>query len=197
MRDQVDDNVAEERGFELLSFLELLGRLARLSQHARPDGRQVMLKADNSGCPGSLFARATLLQNTGSTLSSFDRSSSQIARSASTVALASRLDGSVPTHFRYTPCIVMSSSTGGCEPLVPRLRGSSAQLAGARCDRIGSVGERRGGFPDQGGIFPDCRFKFPARPQKFPVRVRRELARKALVLCAFLLRLTHSRASNR
>ena len=25
MRDQVDDNVAEERGFELLSFLELFG----------------------------------------------------------------------------------------------------------------------------------------------------------------------------
>src|SRR5215831_10328812 len=33
--------------------------------------------------------------------------------------------------------------------------------------------------------------------KKFPVRARRELARKALVLCAFLLRLTHSRASNR
>jgi hypothetical protein len=33
--------------------------------------------------------------------------------------------------------------------------------------------------------------------KKFPVRVRRELARKAPVLCAFLLRLTHSRASNR
>src|SRR5262249_4244599 len=29
--------------------------------------------------------------------------------------------------------------------------------------------------------------------KKFPVRVRRELASKALVLCAFLLRLTHSR----
>jgi hypothetical protein len=41
-----------------------------------------------------------------------DRSSSQIARSASIVAVASRLGGSVPTHFRYTPCIVMSSSTG-------------------------------------------------------------------------------------
>ena len=42
MHDRVDDNGAEERGSELLSFLELLGRLARLSQHARPDGRQVM-----------------------------------------------------------------------------------------------------------------------------------------------------------
>ena len=29
-----------------------------------------------------------------------------------TVAFASRLGGSVPTHFRYTPCVVMSSSTG-------------------------------------------------------------------------------------
>jgi hypothetical protein len=33
--------------------------------------------------------------------------------------------------------------------------------------------------------------------KKFPVRMRRELAGKALVLCAFLLGLMHSRASNR
>ena len=56
MHDQVDDNVAEERGFELLSFLELLGRLARLSQHARPDGRQVMLKVTIPDVP-DLYSR--------------------------------------------------------------------------------------------------------------------------------------------
>ena len=60
-------------------------------------------------------------------MSSFDRSSSQIARSASTVALASRLGGSVPTHFRYTPCIVMSSSTGDSNPRSPG-------YGGARCN---------------------------------------------------------------
>src|SRR5215472_11375111 len=70
MHDQVDDNVAEERGFELLSFLELLGRLARLSQHARPDGRQVMPKL-TIRCSGSLFAPATLLQNTAGQVSGF------------------------------------------------------------------------------------------------------------------------------
>jgi hypothetical protein len=56
-----------------------------------------------------------------------DRSSSQIARSASTVALASRPDGGVPTHFRYTPCIVMSSSTGDSNPRSP-------DYGGARCN---------------------------------------------------------------
>jgi hypothetical protein len=44
MHDQVDDNGAEERGFELLSFLELWAGWLAFSQHARPDGRQVMLK---------------------------------------------------------------------------------------------------------------------------------------------------------
>src|SRR5215470_917074 len=56
MHDQVDDNGAEERGFELLSFLELLGWLARLSQHARPDGRQVMLKLTIPDVP-DLYSR--------------------------------------------------------------------------------------------------------------------------------------------
>jgi hypothetical protein len=58
-----------------------------------------------------------------------DRSSSQIARSASTVALASRPGGGVPTHFRYTPCIVMSSSTGASNPRSPDHGGSPVQLA--------------------------------------------------------------------
>jgi hypothetical protein len=56
-----------------------------------------------------------------------DRSSSQIARSASTVALASRPGGGGPTHFRYTPCIVMSSSTGDSTPRSP-------DYGGARCN---------------------------------------------------------------
>ena len=58
-----------------------------------------------------------------------DRSSSQIARSASTVALASRPGGGVPTHFRYTPCIVMSSSTGDSNPRSPDYGGAPVQLA--------------------------------------------------------------------
>jgi len=56
MHDRVDANGAEERGFELLSFLELFGRLARLSQHARPDGRQVMLKLTIPDVP-DLYSR--------------------------------------------------------------------------------------------------------------------------------------------
>jgi hypothetical protein len=55
------------------------------------------------------------------------RSNSQIAPSASTVALASRPGGGVPTHFRYTPCIVMSSSTGDSNPRSP-------DYGGARCN---------------------------------------------------------------
>src|SRR5215475_8975335 len=65
------------------------------------------------------------------TLSSFDRSSSQIARSASTVALASRLGGSLSTHFRYTPCIVMSSSTG-IRTFGPSATGELGATGGAR-----------------------------------------------------------------
>ena len=50
--------------------------------------------------------------------SSSDRSSSPIARSASTVALRLGLGDSVPRDFSYTPCSVMSMSKGG---LVPQL----------------------------------------------------------------------------
>ena len=50
--------------------------------------------------------------------SSSDRSSSPIARSASTVALRLGLGDSVPSDFSYTPCSVMSMSKGG---LVPQL----------------------------------------------------------------------------
>ena len=50
--------------------------------------------------------------------SSSERSSSPIARSASTVALRLGLGDSVPSDFSYTPCSVMSMSKGG---LVPQL----------------------------------------------------------------------------
>jgi hypothetical protein len=49
----------------------------------------------------------------GYTLSSFDRSSSQIARSASAVALASRLGGSVPTASRSPPHPGSRPASGG------------------------------------------------------------------------------------
>src|SRR5262249_42216405 len=130
----------------------------------------------------------------GSTLSSFDRSSSQIARSASIVALASRLGGSVPTHFRYTPCIVMSSSAGGANPWTLGYGGarrnwrrtmrsmppsrSSERRSFAPTSSTSDLQHRdllggsdrsakiaTRGLPDRGGNFPDCRFKFPARPQ--------------------------------
>ena len=45
------------------------------------------------------------------------------------MALASRLGGSVPTHFRYTPCIVISSSTGG----------SASSASGSRSRREAAV----------------------------------------------------------
>jgi len=48
--------------------------------------------------------------------SSSDRSSSPIARSASTVALRLGLGDSVPSDFSYTPCSVMSMSKGGFGP---------------------------------------------------------------------------------
>jgi hypothetical protein len=58
-----------------------------------------------------------------------DRSSSQIARSASTVALASRLGGSVPTHTSIYTLHRHELVHRGFEPSVPRLRWSSVQLA--------------------------------------------------------------------
>ena len=71
MHDQVDDNVAEERGFELLSFLELFGP-AGSPFPARDAGWPPSdAQADNSGCPGSVFAPATLLQNTAGQVSGF------------------------------------------------------------------------------------------------------------------------------
>jgi hypothetical protein len=69
-----------------------------------------------------------------------DRSSSQIARSASTVALASS-PGGVPTHFRYTPCIVMSSSTGDLNPRSPG-RSSLLEAAAGCCCEAAQVGGR-------------------------------------------------------
>ena len=120
----------------------------------------------------------------------------------------------------------MRSSTG-FEPSVPRLRGRSARLAARDATdaaiaklgtpvvranelderfaasrslgRVGSVGENS----DEGDSLIRAEISLIADlnslqgRKKFPVRVRRELARKALVLCAFLLRLTHSRGSNR
>ena len=56
----------------------------------------------------------------GSTLSSFDRSNSQIARSASTSGARLKAPAaSVPDPFSYTPCIVMSSSPGVSNPRSP------------------------------------------------------------------------------
>ena len=50
-----------------------------------------------------------------------------MARSVSTVAVASRLGGGVLSHFQYTPCIVISSSTGYSNPRSPG-------YGGARCN---------------------------------------------------------------
>ena len=50
-----------------------------------------------------------------------------MARSVSTVAVASRLGGGVLSHFQYTPCIVISSSTGYSNPRSPG-------DGGARCN---------------------------------------------------------------
>src|SRR5262249_47989976 len=65
MPDQGDDNVAEERGFELLSSSNFWA--GWLEAGWPPSDAQ----ADNSGCPGSLFAPATLLQNTAGQVSGF------------------------------------------------------------------------------------------------------------------------------
>ncbi len=63
MRDRVDDNGAEERGFELLSFLELFGPAGSPFPARETGWPPSEAQADNSGCSGSLFAPATLLQN--------------------------------------------------------------------------------------------------------------------------------------
>src|SRR5262245_9500251 len=64
MHDRVDDNGAEERGFELLSFLELFGPACSPFPAHEAGWLPSDAQADNFKCSGSLFAPATLLQNT-------------------------------------------------------------------------------------------------------------------------------------
>ena len=71
MHDQVDANSAEERGFELLSFLELFGPACSPFPAREAGWPPSNAQADNSGCSGSLFAPATLLQNTAGQVSGF------------------------------------------------------------------------------------------------------------------------------
>ena len=103
-----------------------------------------------------------------------------MARSVSTVAVASRLGGGVLSHFQYTPCIVISSSTGYSNPRSPGYGGARCNWRHATRPMPPSRNSERRSFASRSSGWQISSFVMP-RPELAGVSVGPRVARPYFV----------------
>ena len=103
-----------------------------------------------------------------------------MARSVSSVAVASRLGGGVLSHFQYTPCIVISSSTGYSNPRSPGYGGARCNWRHATRPMPPSRNSERRSFASRSSGWQISSFVMP-RPELAGVSVGPRVARPYFV----------------
>ena len=103
-----------------------------------------------------------------------------MARSVSSVAVASRLGGGVLSHFQYTPCIVISSSTGYSNPRSPGDGGARCNWRHATRPMPPSRNSERRSFASRSSGWQISSFVMP-RPELAGVSVGPRVARPYFV----------------